>query len=86
MHCDCIKNILLEQIISLVEFVSKNVDRYKESVRQEFKKLFLDTREPHRDSVRDLVSKFRETGSVQDISRRGRPSISTEGKLDDISD
>jgi transposase len=47
---------------------------------------FRNTRESHCRTVPDLVSKFRETGSVQDAPRSGRPSVLSQEKLDDISD
>jgi transposase len=36
--------------------------------------------------VRQLIQKFKETGSVCDAARSGRPSILTEEKVLDISD
>jgi transposase len=36
---------------------------------------------PNRHTVRTLIEKFHETGSVSDIKRSGRPSVLTEDKL-----
>jgi hypothetical protein len=44
--------------------VFKNGNKYKESVKQEFRNSFSDTREPHHDTIQDIVGKFHETGSV----------------------
>jgi hypothetical protein len=41
---------------------------------------------PHRNAVRQLIQKFKETGFVCDATRSGRPSILTEKKVLDISD
>jgi len=41
---------------------------------------------PHRNAVRQLIQKFKETSSVCDTTRSGRPSILTEKKVLDISD
>ena len=76
----------IEERIFLVEFVFRNNDKYTESVKDEFQRRFPQTTVPHRDTVRDLISKFRETGSVIDASRSGRPSKATKEKLEDISD
>jgi transposase len=78
--------LLLKQRVLLMEFVFKNGDKCTESVKQEFRNPFLDTREPHHDTVWNLVSKFHETGSVQDAPRSGRPSILSQEKVDEISD
>jgi hypothetical protein len=44
---------------------------------------FLILKSHNRDTVRDLISKLRETGSVEDAARRERSSVLTE-KLGDI--
>jgi len=41
---------------------------------------------PHHNAVRQLSQKFKETSSVCDATRSGRPSILTEKKVLDISD
>jgi hypothetical protein len=72
--------------VFLIESVFENGGKYTESVKQEFRNQFPDTREPHHDTVWNLVSKFCETGSVQDVPRSGRLSVLSQEKLDDISD
>jgi transposase len=47
---------------------------------------FPQTPVPHRNAVRRLIEKFRETGSVLDTERSGRPSKVNDEKLMDISD
>ena len=48
------------------------------TLKQEFLERFPTTELPYRNTVRTLISKFRETGSVHDASRSGRPTILTE--------
>jgi transposase len=71
-------------IIIETKSVFKNSDKYTESVKQKVTNRFPDTREPYRNTVQDLVSKFRETGSVQDAPRFGGPSVLSRETLDDI--
>ena len=40
---------------------------------------------PHRNTVRNLIIKFREHGSVKDAPRSGRPTIFTEKKVNVVS-
>lgn len=70
----------------LVENVFRAGGNYTENVKQTFLEQFPNSRLPHRDTVRDLLNKFHETGSVHDAGRSGRPSVLTEEKLLDISD
>ena len=44
----------------LVEYVFRADDRYTESVKEQFRERFPNTRVPHRDTVRALISKLRE--------------------------
>jgi transposase len=53
-------------------------------VQQQFAEKLPETPVPHRNAVRRLIEKFRETGSVLDAERSGRPSKLNE-KLMDIS-
>jgi transposase len=56
-------------------------------VQEQFaKKKIPETRVSHRNAVRRLTEKFRETGSVLDAERSGRPSKLNDKKLMDISD
>lgn len=75
-----------EERVFLVEQVFKAGGEYTVSVRQTFNSVFPETTIPHRDTVRDLINKFRSTDSVPDAPRSGRPSVLSEDKLLDISD
>jgi transposase len=55
-------------------------------VQEQFAEKFPETTVPHRNAVPRLVEKFRETVSVLDAKRRGRPSKLNDKKLMDISD
>ena len=68
----------IEERIFLVEHVFRANGEYTEAVKQEFLERFPTIELPHRNTVRTLISKFRETGSVHDTSRSGRPAILTE--------
>ena len=63
----------LEERIFLVEHVLREGDRYNQAVKDLFRKTFPGKLLPHRDSVRDLMSRFRLTGAVTDRPRPGRP-------------
>jgi hypothetical protein len=54
-------------------------------VQEQFAEKFPETPVPHRNAVRRLIEKFRETGSVLDAERSGRPSKLNGKKLMDIS-
>lgn len=75
-----------EERAFLVEYVFREGDRFTENVKLKFQVRFPNLECPHRDTVRDLISKFRVTGSVHDVPRTGRPTLLTDGKLDEISD
>ena len=49
-----------------------------------FRDRFLDIRAPHRDTVRKLVNRFRETGSVLDWKPQRTRHVLTEENLDEI--
>jgi transposase len=55
-------------------------------VQEQFAEKFSETPVPHRNAFRRLIEKFRETGSVLDAERCGRPSKLKDKKLMDISD
>lgn len=78
--------LTIEERTFLVEQVFKAGDKYSEVVKQQFQDKFPNSSLPHRDTVRDLISKFRQTGSVMDFDRSGRPTVLTEEKLTVISD
>jgi hypothetical protein len=71
-----------EERVFLVEQVLCNGDKHTENVQQKFAQRFPDAKVPHRNSVRNVINKFRETDSVQDLPRSGRPSTSEETVLD----
>ena len=64
-----------EERIFLVELVFRANDEYTEAVKQEFLERFPTTELPHTNTIHTLISKFRETRSVHDASRSGRPTI-----------
>jgi hypothetical protein len=45
---------------------------------------FLDSPAPNKSTISRLVNRFRDTGSVQDRNRSGRPSALRDDSLDDI--
>jgi transposase len=54
-------------------------------VQEQFAEKFPETPVLHRSAVRRLTEKFRETGSVLDAERSGRPSKLNDKKLMNIS-
>jgi len=54
-------------------------------VQEQFAEKFPETPVPHHNAVRRLIEKFRETGSVSNAERSGRPSKLNGEKLIDIS-
>ena len=64
-----------EERIFLIEHVFRANGEYTKAVKEKFAKKFPETALPHRNAVRALVNKFRETGSVHDASRSGRPRV-----------
>ena len=63
--------LITEERVWLVENVFREGDRYTNVVRQRFTEKFPDKPVPHRNEVRNLDDKFRETGSVCDADRCG---------------
>ena len=53
-------------------------------VTRQFRDRFPDIREPHRDTVRKLVNRFRETGSVLDRKPQRTRHMLTEENLKEI--
>jgi len=66
--------LLIEECVFLVEYVFWEGNRYTDLVQEHFAKKFPETPVPHCKAVRRLTEKFRETGSVLDAERSGRPS------------
>ncbi|XP_069673339.1 uncharacterized protein [Periplaneta americana] len=54
------------------------------TVRRRFRERFADSAIPNPSSVRDIVKKVRETGSLNDKKTQPRRRVLTEEKLDDI--
>jgi hypothetical protein len=67
---NCVNQFLLTVVISMeervfiVEYVFREGDRYTDLVQEQFAEKFPETPVPHRNAVRRLIEKFRETGSV----------------------
>jgi transposase len=74
----------IEERVFLVEYVFREGNRYTDLVQELFVERFPETTVPHRSAVRILIEKFRETGSVLDAERFGRPSKLNDKKLMDI--
>jgi transposase len=55
-------------------------------VQNKFDEKFPETPVPHRNAVRSLIEKFRETGSVLEAERSERPSKLNDKNLMDIYD
>jgi transposase len=76
----------IEERVFLVEYVFREGNRYADVEQEQFAEKFPETPVPHRNAVRRLTEKFRETGSVLEAERCGRPSKLNDKKLKDISD
>ena len=76
----------VEERIFLVEYVFRANGEYTDEVKKKFLERFPATDLPHRTTVRNLIDKFREDGSVHDAPRLGRPTILTEQKVNVISE
>jgi transposase len=76
----------VEECTFLVEHVFWCGGEYTQDVQQRFQAQFPGTKVPHRNTVWQLIQKYKETGSMCDATRSGRPSILTEKKVLDISD
>jgi transposase len=74
----------IEERVFLVEYVFRKGNRYTDLVQEQFAEKFPLTPVPHRNAVRRLTEKFRETGSVLVAERRGRSSMLNDKKLMDI--
>jgi hypothetical protein len=56
----------IEERVFLVEYVFREGNRYTDLVQEQFAGKFPETPVPHRNAVRRLAEKFRETSSVLD--------------------
>jgi transposase len=73
-----------EERVFLVEYVFREAIRYTDLVQEQFAEDLPETPVPHRNALRRLIEKCRETGSVLDAERSGRPSKINDTKLMDI--
>jgi hypothetical protein len=64
----------IEERLFLVEHVFREGNRYTDLVQEQFFDKLPETPVPHRNAVHRLIAKFRETGSVLEAERSGRPS------------
>jgi transposase len=72
--------------VFVVECVCQEGKRYTDLVQEQFAEKFPETSVPRRSAVHRLTEKFRETGSVLDAERIGKPSKLNDKKLIYISD
>jgi transposase len=79
-------DLSIEERVFLVEYVFREGNRYTDLVQEQFAEKFTETPVPHCNAVRRHIEKFRETGSVLDAERSGRPSKLNDKKLMDISE
>jgi hypothetical protein len=75
----------IEEYVFPVEYVFQS-NRYTDLVLKKFAGNFPETPVPHRNAIRRLIEKFRETGSMLDAERSARPSKLNDKKFIDISD
>ncbi len=78
--------LTVQERIFLVEHTFRCNGQYTEEVRKRFEESFPNRDAPHRNAVRSLITKFRETGSIHDADRSGRAIVLTEEKVDAISE
>jgi hypothetical protein len=64
----------IEERVFLVEYIFREGNMYTDLEQNQFAKKFPETPLPRRNAFRRLTQKFRETGSVLDAERSGRPS------------
>jgi transposase len=76
----------IEDSVFLVQYVFREGNRYTDLVQEQFAEKFPETPVHHRNAVRRLSEKFRETSSVLDVESSGRPSKLSDKELMDISD
>jgi transposase len=78
--------LTIEERVFLVEYVFREGNRYTDLVQEQFAEKFPETPVLHHNAVCRLIEKFRETGSVLDTKRSGRPPKHNDKKLMHISD
>ena len=67
--------LTIQQSVYLVEYAFLVGDKFTENVKRKFRERFPNSVCPHRDIVRDLITKFREIGSVHDALKCGRSKV-----------
>ena len=65
--------LTLQERIFIVENVLRKGGKYTKEVKELFQEKFGAKRLPHQNCVSALLDKFKETGSVQDKPKTGRP-------------
>jgi transposase len=76
----------IEERVFLVEYDLCEGNRYTDLVQKQFAEKSPETPVPHRNAFCRLIEKFRETGSLLDTERTGKPSKFNVKQLMDISD
>jgi transposase len=65
----------IEERVFLFEYVFREGNTYSDLVQEQFAEKFPETPVSHLKAVLRFIEKFRETGSVLDAERSGRPSV-----------
>jgi hypothetical protein len=73
--------LLIEKRVFIVKYVFLEGNRYTDLVQEQFAEKFPEKPAPHRNAVRRLNEKFRETGSVLDAITAYIKKISQEDLL-----
>ena len=77
--------LTLQERIFIVENVLRKGGKYTKEVQELFQEKFGAERLPHRNCVSALLQKFKETGSVQDKPKTGRPKVVTDTVLQNVT-
>ena len=77
--------LTLQERIFILENVLRKGGKYTKEVQELFQEKFGAERLPHRNCVSALLHKFKETGSVQDKSKTGRPKVVTDTVLQNVT-
>ena len=77
--------LTLQERIFIVENVLRKGGKYTKEVQELFQEKFGAERLPHRNCVSALLHKFKETGSVQDKPKTGRPKVVTDTVLQNVT-
>ena len=77
--------LTLQERIFIVENVLRKGGKYTKEVQELFQEKFGAERLPHRNCVSALLHKFKETGSVRDKPKTGRPKVVTDTVLQNVT-